>query len=548
MICTICYYDSDDEIDEDNENDILKQDFYHDVHRYSNICYWDDGEIHNVCDHNFHTVCLYDWIKESKKITCPACRQGLEQRLDVIPSLYKETPIKRMTYYPNGNTNKIYYMSGTCKEGVYLQYYIGGQLKERCNYEMDLLTGKYETFYEIGQIKYECVYNNNTKHGASRMYNKDGLVLERCQYNHDKLNGLYNKYYDSREPTVIMDSQGQEVKVLQPHIEISYHDGKKIGVYKEWYENGKLKFWIVYVNDVRDGPYTEKYSTGKFKKKAYYKNGGRVGITKVWAPNGKLIKKFYKNDNHLIDGRIYVLYPDGNPKHIVNYDNGKKIGGELIYYENGTLKNYSFYCNDKLHNQRIHFSERGEYLSIHSYKNGVLNGQCYTWYPNGSIHLEEYYKDGKMHGSRKEYDIQGQPKTMFTFENDQVTGKHIDYKQKWICYYKNNALSGKAKIYKNNKLLACANYENGVLHGPYKKYYVETGNIEIKCHFTRGKLNDTYIQYHDKNGKDTNLRFNSVWIRCCYKNDKLNGPLIKYTESGKPYENMTYKNGILRIK
>ena len=32
-----------------------------------------------------------------------------------------------------------------------------------------------------------------------------------------------------------------------------------------------------------------------------------------------------------------------------------------------------------------------------------------------------------------------------------------------------------------------------------------------------------------------------------YKNNKLNGRLIKYDEYGKPYENMVYINGVLKL-
>ncbi|RLB93651.1 MAG: hypothetical protein DRH76_09975, partial [Deltaproteobacteria bacterium] len=121
--CAICYYDSAmDESHESHDEDIvaLEKDMSRPtvvpINRYAGmcICKFDDDSIDSelittsVCQHRFHTVCLYKWMKaERGGFTCPICRGGLhDQHLSGIPDLFATKPQYVVKLWPNGNIHE----------------------------------------------------------------------------------------------------------------------------------------------------------------------------------------------------------------------------------------------------------------------------------------------------------------------------------------------------------------------------------------------------------------------------------------------------------
>ena len=62
-------------------------------------------------------------------------------------------------------------------------------------------------------------------------------------------------------------------------------DGKQVGLYTRWYENGKKQFEGTYKNGKKDGLFTWWYGNGKKEYEGTYKNGKKFSI-KEWNEDG----------------------------------------------------------------------------------------------------------------------------------------------------------------------------------------------------------------------------------------------------------------------
>lgn len=93
--------------------------------------------------------------------------------------------------------------------------------------------------------------------------------------------------------------------------ERGYKNGKKDGVWKEYYPNGILKYDGAYKDNMPDGEWKFYFESGKIKSIENYQNGKQHGVFIVYDEEGNITSKMY-------------------------YENGV---GSLHNIENDTLKN-----------------------------------------------------------------------------------------------------------------------------------------------------------------------------------------------------------------
>ncbi len=67
-----------------------------------------------------------------------------------------------------------------------------------------------------------------------------------------------------------------------------YNHGKKEGVHKAWWKDGKLKFIFDVTNDAYCGELKEWYSSGQLSKVFHYSNGQEEGSQQMWWADGRL--------------------------------------------------------------------------------------------------------------------------------------------------------------------------------------------------------------------------------------------------------------------
>ena len=98
---------------------------------------------------------------------------------------------------------------------------------------------------------------------------------------------------------------------------------------------------------------------------------------------GHIGSSFSTNAAGDFDGPEAETYPDGTPKSITNYHNGKKEGKSSSFYPDGSIKTVMYYQNDE------------------------LNGAVQLYHPNGTLRSDMTYCNGETCGEERDYDEQG---------------------------------------------------------------------------------------------------------------------------------------------
>ena len=83
------------------------------------------------------------------------------------------------------------------------------------------------------------------------------------------------------------------------------------------------------------------------------------------------------------DDLMVSSYPDGTPRIITNFHNGKKEGKSSFFYPDGTIESVMYYQNDE------------------------LNGAVQHYHPNGTLKHDMTYCNGEACGEERDYDEQG---------------------------------------------------------------------------------------------------------------------------------------------
>ena len=83
------------------------------------------------------------------------------------------------------------------------------------------------------------------------------------------------------------------------------------------------------------------------------------------------------------DDLMVSSYPDGTPKMIVTFRDGKKEGKSSFFYPDGSIETVMYYQNDE------------------------LNGAVQHYHPNGTLKHDMTYCNGEACGEERDYDEQG---------------------------------------------------------------------------------------------------------------------------------------------
>ena len=98
---------------------------------------------------------------------------------------------------------------------------------------------------------------------------------------------------------------------------------------------------------------------------------------------GRMGSSYSTNAAGEFDDLMVESYPDGTPKMIATYRDGKKEGKSSFFYPDGTIKTVMYYQNDE------------------------LNGAVQDYHPNGKLRSDMTYCNGEACGEERDYDEQG---------------------------------------------------------------------------------------------------------------------------------------------
>lgn len=145
----------------------------------------------------------------------------------------------------------------------------------------------------------------------------------------------------------------------------------------------------------------------------YDDGSGLVRVT-TYATEGNVLEQ---GDylNNLREGIYTEFHPNGYVKSSVGYVHGKKQG-QLISLDNrGQLLERSTYHNDVLHGSYVKYN-RSRIKETKEYVNGKVSGLVEKFYANGKIMERSNYTDGMLDGVAKWFDQEGNLSIEYTYK------------------------------------------------------------------------------------------------------------------------------------
>lgn len=138
--------------------------------------------------------------------------------------------------------------------------------------------GSLKVFYPDNKtIKYEGRLENGKLTGLWRSYFENGKIKSAINYSDDKANGVGLFYFNN-------DKQATRA-------EVNFTDDIITGVYREFYENGSRKATLNFEDGLPDGDAEFFYDSGVTKIEGNYKKGVKTGKWKHFSETGELIDK-----------------------------------------------------------------------------------------------------------------------------------------------------------------------------------------------------------------------------------------------------------------
>ncbi|MBL7827718.1 MAG: toxin-antitoxin system YwqK family antitoxin [Saprospiraceae bacterium] len=91
----------------------------------------------------------------------------------------------------------------------------------------------------------------------------------------------------------------------------------------------------------------ERFETGVISRIIPMIDGKKEGIMRDFYPDGKLMAE-RAFQNNLQEGKTRIYYPSGNLKEVQYYTNGLQTDGDTLWYENGAIQfSVTFKANKK---------------------------------------------------------------------------------------------------------------------------------------------------------------------------------------------------------
>jgi antitoxin component YwqK of YwqJK toxin-antitoxin module len=223
---------------------------------------------------------------------------------------------------------------------------------------------------------------------------------------------------------------------------IDIYNGKRHGLYEEFFEDGNLRYWCLYSHGKKDF-YDEQYDKYKRLIQSYtWRNGvlhGRCESYELGAvsavqhfENGELhglwekygARKVVSFHGHYVRGRRdgwhVWRYPNNKIEAEYHYELGVKTGRWRVFYDTGELMHERFYEDDKVVGEHRYYYDNGVLARVLPYVDGKLEGSCFDYHPNGTLKQVTPVTDGVRDGIERHYDRALKKRREITWEHGQA--------------------------------------------------------------------------------------------------------------------------------
>ncbi|MDJ0644419.1 MAG: toxin-antitoxin system YwqK family antitoxin [Flavobacteriaceae bacterium] len=183
-------------------------------------------------------------------------------------------------------------------------------------------------------------------------------------------------------------------------------------------------------NGKRHGVWKKYYNNGRVRYMGQFENGKEVGVFKYYSAATSdfpiVVKEFNKNDQKAI---VKFYTKEGTLESKGSMIGKKRIGKWLYFHVDGkTVMSEENYNDGKLHGFYRTFYNSGKPTEIASYKDGKLDGNYKKYSIKGHLYQDFNYKNGKLNGPAVYYNRKtGQLTTKGQFINDVRVGTWENY-------------------------------------------------------------------------------------------------------------------------
>jgi antitoxin component YwqK of YwqJK toxin-antitoxin module len=192
------------------------------------------------------------------------------------------------------------------RDGLWNVYFESGELRAKGNYRNDRQNGEWTFYFRDGKVEQTGNFSNGIMEGEWKWFHRNGTPLREEMYAGGRPNGACTHYSDSG--TVIakgMYAGGERegewvISVGDVREEGNFSAGLKNGIWKTFYENGKLYHKGNFIQGNPDGQHEFYYPHGTIKEEQYYVMGRRERNWKKYYENGTLfLTVTYRNNNEI---------------------------------------------------------------------------------------------------------------------------------------------------------------------------------------------------------------------------------------------------------
>lgn len=308
----------------------------------------------------------------------------------------------------------------------------------------------------------------------------------------------------------------------------TYAHGKRVGVAKTWWEDGKLasvdrfvagkkhgmcesyrrdgslEEACEYKADVKDGPCKQYGPGGVLRKESTYVAGNERGAWVDYHSTGKVRERGTLDADGRRDGLLERFRADGSPEEASTWSHGKQDGPEREWHPNGKPRLEAMWKGGARHGLAKRFHENGQLSDQQCYQNGTMTrglapctgatgAEVLTrFFPDGTPYESETVQDGKRNGERKVFARGGALEA-----SEQYTADQLD---------------GVQKLFKNGKLERTVTWKAGRKHG-LETVYFEDGKRSEETTWADDRRTGVTAWWMNGKKKSAELLDGELWRR-----------------------------------
>jgi len=223
-----------------------------------------------------------------------------------------------------------------------------------------------------------------------------------------------------------------------------------------------------------------KYENQQFKEIGYFEDGKKVGVWEYYADNGQIIKKA-TYDNNKLNGLSEEFTTEGKKIYSIEYEENLKNGLSEHYNEKGIKISSVNYKKDSLNgNYKTYYEDKNILREEGNYKMGKKDGE---WVNNriNSV-IKSNYLDDKLNGNYTVTNKEGLITTNGNYKNGNQDGIWTEFYSNKIkkneSVFDNRFLKSKKDWNSDNKLVFSAEYPG------ISTWFDGNGNKKAEGHFS----------------------------------------------------------------